>query len=668
MSRLESLWKNRPLMLGGFLGALLTVLAGLACMQRIGDGLARLSYNLGFRFESHPVPEDLIMVYLDDGVKRGLGQPVDQPLDRRYYAALLDRLTRDGARLVLFDLIFDEPSMDPAADTQFADAIHRNGRVVLASDYERVVQANFQTDEPVPPTAILSSVAPWGTAKYPIDPDYGIRQLAVGTPDQPSAGWVAAGLLGSSVTNHSQAKLSDAWLNYYCPPMRLRAIDLDQVLNTNQTPAEGYFRDKIVVIGARPEAGIAGDKREIFRTPYSTFGWADAPGPAVQAFNLLNLLRGDWLNRAPACVESVLFILWGVAVSCLLLAFRPWSAVFLALGCFVGIAVAAFGCQNYWHTWIAWLIPAGVQLPVALTWAVGFRYVVADQRRRQLRKAFGAYLSPYMAERIANSQFDLALGGKEVEASVMFTDLEGFTKMSESLPPAEVSKILTTYFNQTTYAILNQDGTIIKYIGDAVMAVWGAPLPEKNHAQRAVLAAWGMNQAGKKEVVGRHLRTRIGVNTGMVLAGNLGSDFRFDYTCIGDTTNFASRLEGLNKYLGTDILISEHTGRQLDASIKLRPVGRFVVVGKKTPVGIFEVLGPATDFPQDPPWLTGFATALEQFQRGDFASAEKSFAQVMILRDGKDGPSEFYLKQITKQVAASGSHANWDGSVHLDEK
>src|SRR5262249_18520246 len=152
---------------------------------------------------------------------------------------------------------------------------------------------------------------------------------------------------------------------------------------------------------------------------------------------------------------------------------------------------------------------------------------------------------------------DLSLGGKEVEATVMFTDLEGFTKMSESLPPKEVSRVLTSYFNLTTRAILEQDGTIIKYIGDAVMAVWGAPLTDPKHAQRAVLAAWGMHQAGLQEIEGRRLRTRIGINTGLVLAGNLGSTFRFDYTLIGDTTNFASRLEGLNKYLGTDILISE---------------------------------------------------------------------------------------------------------------
>jgi adenylate cyclase len=660
--------KSRALFLDGILGALITVLAGLVCLLPVGDGLARLSYDLGFCWAKERVPDDLLMVYLDDSVKRNLGEPVGQPLDRHYYSLLLNRLTHDGARLVFFDILFDDPSTNPAVDAQFADIIRLNGHVVLIGGYERVLQGNVQTDELVPPSSILCSVAPWGTADCPLDPDYGIRRLALGTKDEPSAGWVAASILsGAEVTNRSQEKLSGMWLDYYCPPGRLRSVDLDQVLATNGLP-DGYFHDKIVVVGARPGVGIAGDKREMFRTPYTLLGWADAPGPAVQGFNLLNLTRGDWLKPLPPPVQAGLFIVWGIVISLALLAFRPWPAILVASGCFAGIGLFAIYVHDHWQIWFSWLVPAGVQLPVALLWAVGYHYLIADQRRRQLRKAFSAYLSPYMADRIANSQFDLALGGQEVEASVMFTDLEGFTKMSEPLSPAEVSQILTTYFNQTTRAILDQDGTIIKYIGDAVMAVWGAPLPEKHHAQRAVMAAWGMNQAGKQEVIGRRLRTRIGINTGMVLAGNLGSDFRFDYTCIGDTTNFASRLEGLNKYLGTEVLISEFTAQQLDETIKLRHVGRFIVVGKRKPIGIYEVLGPITDFSQDPLWLAEFATALEHFRRGEFGAAEKIFQQVITLRAGGDGPSGFYLKQIAKHAGSPGSDTAWDGAVRLDEK
>src|SRR5579859_2483346 len=182
MSLTNPPWKNRSLLFGGFVGALLTVFAGCICSSPVGDGLARLSYDVGFNFfPKPPVPDDLIMIYVDDSVKRTLGQPVDQPLNRRFYIPLLDRLTHDGARLALFDLIFDEPSADPEVDVQFADAIRRNGHVVLMGSYEQVIRENSQSDELAPPTAILSSVAPWGVAQVPVDPDYGSRRLGVGT-------------------------------------------------------------------------------------------------------------------------------------------------------------------------------------------------------------------------------------------------------------------------------------------------------------------------------------------------------------------------------------------------------------------------------------------------------------------------------------------------------
>lgn len=655
--------------LGVILGVAFTVMAGLVLLLPVGDGLARLSLDIPFNFtkSNQHVPEELMLVYLDGSVKRNLGQPDDVPLDRHFYTLLLHRLTQDKPKLVLFDILFDNPHPDPAVDEQFADAMRREGRVVLVGGYERAVQANYQMDMPVPPTAVLASVADWGSAKCDIDPDYGIRRLVVGSKDDPSAGWIAASLLGAQATNQLQSQLAGNWINYYCPPGRLRSVNLDQVLATDGLPA-GYFRDKIVVVGARPSVGVAGDKREVFRTPYSLIGWADATGAAVQGFNLLNLVRGDWLTRLTPVQERILIVIWGIFLVVLLMTLRPWLAMIVAVGCFASMGLVAIGCQMKFQVWFCWLIPAAIQPSVALVWGVGYRFVVADRRRRQLRRAFSSYLSPYMADRIANSEFDLALGGQEVEASVMFTDLEGFTKMSESLSPADVSKILTAYFNQTTRAILEQDGTIIKYIGDAVMAVWGAPVPEKNHAQQAVLAAWGMSQAGKQEVIGRKLRTRIGVNTGTVLAGNLGSEFRFDYTCIGDTTNFAARLEGLNKHLGTDVLISEFTAQQLDGGIKLRLLGRFIVSGKQKAVGIYEVLGFAKDFPQDPPWLTAFNRAMAHFAERDLDGAEKRLRETIELRGGTDGPAQFYLKYIAKVISMPASGEAWIGAVRLDEK
>jgi adenylate cyclase len=308
-----------------------------------------------------------------------------------------------------------------------------------------------------------------------------------------------------------------------------------------------------------------------------------------------------------------------------------------------------------------------VQAPIAVGWSVGWQYALESRRRKKLRQAFAGYLSPHLADRIANEDFDLSLGGKVVEATVMFTDLEGFTTWSEGLNPTEVSTILTTYFNQTTRGILKQEGTIIKYMGDAVMAVWGTPLPESKHAQRAVLAGWEMIQAGRTEIAGRILRTRVGINSGKVLAGNLGSDFRFDYAAIGDTTNLASRLEGLNKYLKTELLVSEATRQQLDSSIQTRALGQFLLAGKQKPVTVHEVFGVGA-LPEGPPeWVALFTQAMARFVAKELDAAEKLFEQVIAIRREHDGPSEFYLGQIA-EARQTPTHTPWTGVISLSSK
>jgi len=182
-----------------------------------------------------------------------------------------------------------------------------------------------------------------------------------------------------------------------------------------------------------------------------------------------------------------------------------------------------------------------------------------------------------------------------------------------------------------------------------------------------VLAALTIIRTGKEEKNGPLLRTRIGINTGIFLAGNLGSEVRFDYTFFGDATNFASRLEGLNKYLGTDILISEATFRQLKDGIQTRPVGRFIVVGTSKPATVYEVLGRTTEFQPTSPWFETFARGLEHFAKHELDAAEKMFRQTIALRQGQDGPSEFYLQRIERERTKPDTSV-WDGTVRLEGK
>ncbi len=305
-------------------------------------------------------------------------------------------------------------------------------------------------------------------------------------------------------------------------------------------------------------------------------------------------------------------------------------------------------------------------MPLGLAWAVGSQYLLESRRRKELRTAFGFYLSPQMADKIANSDFDLRPGGEVVEATVLFTDLENFTTLSEDLDPSEVSAILIAYFEQTTRCILEKKGTIIKYVGDAVMAAWGAPIDEPAHAIRAAEAACDLRALTEMEVRGKKLRTRIGVNSGKVLAGNLGSSFRFDYTMIGDTTNFASRLESLNKYLGTQILISEAVRERLADNFITRRLGEFRVAGKAHSVIIHELLGRGQAHSGERAWIDAFEAGLDNFRAGKFSDAADLMNRACQLRGGSDGPAEFYLRKIA--TFGGQDLREWSGIIELSEK
>lgn len=619
---------RRSLFLSCAVGAVLTIAAGAATIYwPIGDPLARFSYDLPFVVRNS-VPEDLVLIYIDPNVKRRLGERTDASLNRRYHTKLVERLTQDSAKLILYDIIFDNP--DPENDAAFAIAIKRHGKVVLLADYLKTLQGNVFSETSVPPGEPLRSAAVgWGIHRLKTDMDYGIREIDEGTESSPSLSRMGANVLGSKPNS------AQKWLNYYCTPRKLRWVDFDSALDLPQ----GYFNSKVVVIGGRPTIGLVAAERDEFGSPYSRFWDRLSTGAEVHAFSFLNLVHNDWMHRASWRAQIILAALCGSVLGIGLPLFRPWTAILVAAIAMIMTLVISVYVQHYQRMWWSWAVPVAVQTPLALLWAVGWRYVHESKKRQRLRQAFSVYVSPHLADQIARSEFDLALGGRQVEATVMFTDIAGFTAMSEKLPPTEVSRILTTYFTRTTRHILERDGTIIKYLGDGAMAVWGAPLANPNHRRDAVLAACKILAESKTEIAGRTLRTRIGINSGPVLAGNLGSEFRFDYATIGATTNLAARLESLNKLLGTEILITEATRQGLPSEILTRGLGRFVLSGTTEPVQLHEVLTESGS------WCDLFAEALHARDRADFTTATNLLQKIIALRGGHDGPSRFYLSQ-----------------------
>ena len=647
-------------------GALIAVGLGLACLRySFAEPLVRLSYDLPFLWRAPLDTHEIVWVYLDEDSAKQLNQPLDDIWNRALQARLLDRLTEAKARLVFYDIIFDKVS-DPAADAAFADSIRRSGRVILGAALDRKERQNVRSETISPPIKPLrKAAAGWGLLAWPVDPDYGVRRIYFGNSVRPTATWEAAKLLGAPITRETRDALGPHWVNYYGPRGSFHAVSIAQALMPNGVPPD-YFKDKIVLIGGQFAIGGFMVGRDEFTTPYSRSNRQFTPGTEIHATILLNLLRGDWLTRMAVNQETALIVFIGLFAGGLAF-LRPIPATLLAV--IISSGIACYACALVWHQriWFAWLVPSAIQIPFGLVWSVGSQYLVESHRRKELRKAFGFYLSPQMADKIANSDFDLRPGGKVVEATVIFTDLEHFTTLSEDLDPAEVSAILIAYFEQTTRCILENNGTIIKYVGDAVMAAWGAPIDEPAHAIRAAEAACDLRLLSEMEVRGKKLRTRIGVHSGKVLAGNLGSSFRFDYTMIGDTTNFASRLESLNKYLGTQVLISEAVRGQVGRKFITRRLGEFRVAGKTHSVVIHELLCRRSGENGEGVWIEAFEAGLDDFRKGEFASAAELMKRTCDLKGGSDGPAEFYLRKIAT-LSDQGKAENWDGIVELSEK
>jgi adenylate cyclase len=436
----------------------------------------------------------------------------------------------------------------------------------------------------------------------------------------------------------------------------------------------GYFKDKTVFIGARSQLG-SGPKKLLdeFSTPWSRFrGRTYTPGAEIHATTFLNLLHRDWLERVPASTEKWFVILLGLSLGALRW-LRPWRAVVVTA--LAAAAIFAATCLLQWraHLWWNWTVPVLLQIPLGLFLAVVSRYYIEERRKRKLRLAFGYYLSPELATQIAERNFSLAPGGEKVVATMMFTDLEGFAALSERLEDStRLGHVLRYYFTRTTDLIFAEKGTVIKFIGDAVFAAWGAPLAQADQAERAVRAAWQISEVAEMEIPSSRpggmdtilpVHTRIGIHTGEALAGNLGSERRFDYTLIGDAVNVASRLEGANKYLGTAVLLSDETAKLLGGKFLLRRVGVFIVKGRTHTLVFHELLG--DNLAASPPWLATFEAALTAWTTGDFAAARAGFESVEKARNGKDGPSRFYLNLLEKTPTTP---PGWTGDISLEQK
>lgn len=575
-----------------FIAAAILFTAAVFGLQKVGmyDGFdQRLADRL---LEPRAAASDIVIVAIDDA---SINKEGVWPWPRALHAQMVQLLTQAGAKAIGYDVTFSEAST-PVDDDALRDALVVSGRVVLAS--EPALQ----------PTEGLRQAAPSGDASLLPSPD-GVVRLAPTNDTFARRVLEAAG--GSS-------SISGVYrIPFVGPAGSFKTVSFADVLD-GTVPASA-FANKIVLVGS-----TAADLHDAALTPMGNGSLT--PGVEIQANIVQGLREGREINALTDDDSLALF----AALAALVLLFAAMRLRYFLIAT-TGLVViylltaVAQGASGFLLP-ILWPL-ALVALLTATNLA--FRYVREKWRRAQVQDAFGHYLSPKVIEQIIKGDTKLELGGVRRELTILFSDIRGFTTLSEKLTPEQLVSLLNEYLTAMTDLVLGSDGVVDKYIGDAIMAFWGAPLPQSDHAVRAAETALAMKarlgelqtkwQAeGKPEV-----NIGVGINSGNVIIGNMGSKQRFDYTVMGDDVNLASRLEGLTKQYGVTILVSEATLGKLGGRFVTRPIDLVAVKGKTQPVNIFELLEA-----DKRPLATAFTAALELYRSRRWDDARTAFEAI----------------------------------------
>ncbi|HSN21666.1 MAG TPA: adenylate/guanylate cyclase domain-containing protein [Usitatibacter sp.] len=588
------------------------------------------------------------------------------PWPRATYARLIDQLARSGALVIALDVTMSEPSnAGPDDDRALAEAIRRAGNVVVASERvyeETAVSRQWLRVDPLP--QFTAAGARNGYVNVELDPDLVARRI----PFAADAFWkriverlqeLQPGLVNAALPRRG------AMIRYAGGDHVFPYVSFYQVLDADKYLPPDAFRDQIVLVGRDIKANVdaRAAQADLFATPFTGSSGGLMPGVELHANVLETAFRGAAVNAAPPWAAPALVL---AAVALCALTLRHWRplvgaaaavAIVAGLG---GLDAALFQRADVWLPVFAAMASA-----VAMYVACGAVAYVSERRRRgEIRRAFSLYVSPEVVDHVMAHPERLALGGERREVTMMFTDLEGFTTLSERLDAEQVARILNMHFTRATAIVKRHRGTVNRFIGDAIMAMWGAPVADPDQAYHACIAAVQMQrdmEALRAELALRGLppiRMRIGLHCCVAVVGNLGSSDRFDYTAIGDGVNLAARLEGVNKAYRTGILLSGETARRVAARIALREVDRVIVKGKTEAVAIFTPCDDAQACE-----LNARAIAAERERRWD--EAEASWRGVLE-RLPDDGIAPVHLDRIAAaRMAAPGTA--WRDAVELEK-
>jgi adenylate cyclase len=566
----------------GALAALLALSGTLEYLE-----LKSLDLRFWFRGPETPVSPISIIAIDEDSFD---DMNLNWPWPRATHAELLYRVSAGRPAAIGLDIFFIEPSvLGPEDDQALADAIEWAGNVVLGAALaftDGPFGSSGELNTPLP--AIRQGAAGYGYVNLNTDRDAYVRSGSLRrTVDERTFESFSRRLYDTA----RQAGLRAAPLpsgpevgiNFRGPEGTFHVVPYYLVLNGLVNPET--FRDRVVLVGAT--TSLLHDE---FPTPFS---WRRRmPGVEIQANLLDTLLQGRSIYRPAGPLAVILAAAGAVTAAGFAATMRPLLALPIVLGGVALYALVAYGAFVRAHVWLE-LVP----LPAGAGLGYGITVIAALIREQREKRRLSRFFSPDVVRAILATRHENALAGRRRRITVLFSDIRGFTTLSEKLEPEEVVALLRDYLTAATAIVFRHGGSVDKYIGDAIMALYSAPFDQPDHAERAVRTALELQQcveAVSARWAGRgggSLSSGVGIHTGDAVVGAIGSQQRLEFTAIGDTVNVASRLEGLTKDFGTPIIISQTTHQELGGQFQARPLGGVRVKGRDVPVEIYAVDG-----------------------------------------------------------------------------
>lgn len=552
-----------------------------------------------FRFKQRgerPMDSSIVVVTIDEESMAHLGR---WPWPRSVHAKLTRRLAVAGARAVAFDSIFSEVDRDnPASDAAFAKAAEETGLVVSAFHFIGDIENKIFGVKPLFAYPALMENSYIGYVNLTPDDDGVTRRANLFAINDkkayPSLAVAALALsqgksmeqifpeLPVAVTMDPEKAQSSLFINFVGSDYPM--VSYHTVLE-GKAPSEA-FKDKIVFVGATAAALF--DMKAI---PFAS----QIPGVMLHANIVDNLLHGNFMEEVSPETTVLYVLLVGLILGLALPRVSTWNKLlifFVVVGGGVALGLWLFSSRNI----VLHMVPPLFTGLACYAGLLFYQVVVEEREKRKIKGSFKQYLSPKIIDIITKDPSKLKLGGEERRVTIFFLDIAGFTTMSESLHPNQLVEVMNDCLSQFSKIIFQHDGLINKYIGDCIMAFWNAPADQPKHATQACLAALDCVKALtdiNKRFQDKGLPSidcRVGINTGIVVVGNMGSYERFDYTVMGDAVNLASRLEGANKQYNSRIMISDTTFELAKADIEARDLDLIRVKGKKEPRKVFELL------------------------------------------------------------------------------